>query len=99
MALTAELNIEGLIADAAYWRIGELYWNSNDPGTLNFRLDGYASTEAYQQNKGAIVSKMIQIEMPLDQPEDPRTALFNQVRTQAYGLIKAVPGFEDSIDS
>lgn len=100
MALTSELNLEGLIAADAYWRIGELYWNANDPSTLAFRVDGYASTAAYESGHGAIASRIVQIELPLDQLDNPRTSLFNQVRAMAYGIIKGdVPEFEGSTDA
>jgi len=99
MALLGELSLEGLVVNGAYWKIGELYWNANNPGFLSFRIDGYASTETYQEGRGAIASQVIEIEMPLDNLEDPRTNLFNQVRTLAYEIIKTLPAYEGALDA
>lgn len=99
MALVGWFELQGLVVNGAYLRIAELYWNTNDPRTLSFRVDAYASQEAYQEGYGAILSQPVQLELPLEDPQNERTALFNSVRELAYNTIKQLPNYEGSVDA
>lgn len=100
MALISELEIQaGFTKPDAYWTIGSFYWNRPSYNVIEIRLDGYASQAAYAQGLPAILSKLVQIEFDLNDLEDSKTKIFNQLRSVCYDFAKSLPDFINSVDA
>jgi hypothetical protein len=98
MALQAEVGFAGLSSSEGYWRLAEFQWNSAEPFTARMRLDGYASEQAYLDGLPFIASVYRLVHLPLNDLNDPKTLVFNQIRTMCYQEAKRATELEGAVD-
>ena len=99
MALQIDLDFNGMLVSGSYARIGEAYWNQNDRNTFHLRIDFYASQQAFTEGKDAISSQRYTVSLPLEDPTNEFTQIFNQIRALGYVAMKQLEPFQGAIDA
>lgn len=100
MAILKNFDLQGLVIEGAYWRIGSFYCSTiQTPVYVDIRLDCYVSEQAYQEGRRPLSHINRQIELDLSDAENPLTALFAEIRSACYSSLKATPEFEDGVDA
>lgn len=94
MALQSLVQFAGLSKTDGYWVLGALSWSRSTYSTVQLRVDGYASKEAFESGQSAIES--VQIDANL---ADPAVASqFEAVKGLAYSLVQLNERFVDAIE-
>ena len=94
MALQSLVQFAGLSKADGYWILGALSWNRSSYSTVQLRVDGYASKEAFESGQSAIES----VNVDADLANPAVASQFEAVKGLAYALIKLNDRFVDAIE-